>query len=434
MKLKQLLNEIDFSSQSAFDAYKEKHKMRDTTKVKVAGKETTVGDASKKSSSTTKAKGGASAGSKKVEPKSKTISSNIGVDSVVYNKRTKTVGIVRLGDERGETKTDADGNVNTSELEPYNPLKYPHQKNAKVAPSTSKEIDSRGLWKPFSNDEEPKKEEPKSEPAKKRPGNPTINKHAKKKAEDFGITPQKLGREYPKTMLKAAIEALTDSNFHQEARELVAAIEGKPEWAKKPDYPKVDDPKFKEKMADIKKNSSDSSEYWDYDENTREYASSITQESGWDGVDSADAIAFTLRMNGFHKQADMIQSVFDNKGYMKKESLTLKSAIGEAKSDYAVYHKTYTSAINTAREYAEKKGYQIDDDDAFRQIGMGPKKPSDGKTNRFSIQLTKDGKPQKKHLHIQVYGMGTYKRNPDGSKTRSIWGGQNEYELNTYIG
>jgi hypothetical protein len=76
--------------------------------------------------------------------------SDMGVDSVVYNKRTKTVGIVRMGDERGETKTDSDGNVNTDELEPYNPMKYPHQKDAKAAPSTSKEIDARGLWKPFS--------------------------------------------------------------------------------------------------------------------------------------------------------------------------------------------------------------------------------------------------------------------------------------------
>jgi len=83
---------------------------------------------------------------------------DMGVDSVVYNKRTKTVGIVRMGDERGETKTDADGNVNTDELEPYNPMKYPHQKDAQVAPSTSKEIDSRGLWKPFSQSaNEPKK-------------------------------------------------------------------------------------------------------------------------------------------------------------------------------------------------------------------------------------------------------------------------------------
>ena len=120
-------------------------------------------------------------------------------------------------------------------------------------------------------------------------------------------------------------------------------------------------------------------------------------------------------------------------GNIPTVSFASKKVVSEAKSDYAVYHKTYTSAINTAREYAEKKGYEIDDDDAFRQIGMGPRKPSDGKTNRFSIQLTKDGKPQKKHLHIQVYGMGTYKRNPDGSKTRSISGGQNEYELNAYI-
>jgi len=111
----------------------------------------------------------------------------------------------------------------------------------------------------------------------------------------------------------------------------------------------------------------------------------------------------------------------------------IKESIKEAKSDYPVYHYTYTSAIQSARDYAEKKGYEIDDEDAFRKIGMGPRKPSDGKTNRFSIELTKNGKPQKKMLHIQVYGMGTYKRNTDGSKTRSLYGGQNEYELNAYI-
>ena len=72
------------------------------------------------------------------------------VDDLVYNKRTKSVGIVRIEDEKGETKTDADGNVNTSELEKYNPLKNKNHKNAKVAPSTQKEIESRGLFKPFS--------------------------------------------------------------------------------------------------------------------------------------------------------------------------------------------------------------------------------------------------------------------------------------------
>ena len=247
MNLKELLNEINFGSQASFDAYKEKHKVRDTTKVNIAGKETTAGAASKKSDSVSKPKGGASASSKKVEPKKA---------------------------------------------------------------------------------EEPKKEEPKSEPAKKRPGNPTVNKAAKKNAEEFGITPNKLGNDgYKKAMYQAAVEALTDANFHDEARELIASIEGKPEWAKRVEYPKVDDPKFKEKMADLRKNGVDSSEYWGGEDNTHEFARKVASSSGWDGVDAADGIAFTLRMNGFHKEADKIQSIFDSKPYMRKESVSLTKMI-----------------------------------------------------------------------------------------------------------
>ena len=74
-------------------------------------------------------------------------------DDLVYNKRTKTVGIVRLGDDAsGEVKTDADGNVNVDELEKYNPIKNKHQSNAKVAPSTEKEVNKRGLFNPFKNE------------------------------------------------------------------------------------------------------------------------------------------------------------------------------------------------------------------------------------------------------------------------------------------
>jgi hypothetical protein len=270
----------------------------------------------------------------KAQPKAKAkVAADMGVDKVVYNTRTKTVGIVRMADERGETKTDADGNVNTSELEPYNPTKYPHQKDAKVAPSTQKEVDKRGLWNPFAQTggdkkEEPKKDAPKAEPAKKRPGNPSVNKEAKKTAEKYGITPQKLGNEkYKEAMFQAAVSALTDSNFHSEARELVAAIEGKPEFAKKPEYPSIKDPKYKEKMADIRKNTADGSIYMNGTGDIDDYGTDVSQASGWDGVDAADGIAFTLRMNGFHKEADMIQSVFDNKPYMKNESMSLKKMI-----------------------------------------------------------------------------------------------------------
>ena len=97
------------------------------------------------------------------------------------------------------------------------------------------------------------------------------------------------------------------------------------------------------------------------------------------------------------------------------ESKKIKSSLKETKSNYETYHKSYTSAINAARDYAEKQGYEINDDDAFTKIGMGPRKPSEGKTNRFSIELSKDGKVQRKQLHIQVYGM------------------KNSYELNAYI-
>jgi hypothetical protein len=167
--------------------------------------------------------------------------------------------------------------------------------------------------------------EPTSKPKEARKGNPSVNKDAKKNAEKFGITPEKLGKEeYPKTMLKAAVEALTDANFHDEARELISKIEGKPEWAKKVNYPSMDDPKYKEKMTDIRTNGVDSSEYWDSDDNTRDYGTSVSQKSGWNGTDAADGIAFTLRMNGFHKQADMIQSVFDAQPSTKLSSVLPK--------------------------------------------------------------------------------------------------------------
>jgi len=41
------LKEIDFSSQGAFDTYSKQHKLRPDTKVKIAGKTTTAGQASK---------------------------------------------------------------------------------------------------------------------------------------------------------------------------------------------------------------------------------------------------------------------------------------------------------------------------------------------------------------------------------------------------
>ncbi len=311
MKLKGIISEIEFGSQAAFDAYKEKHKMRDTTKVKVAGKNTTVGAASKKSEAP------------KSEPKK----------------------------------------------------------------------------------EEPKKDEqPKSsEPAKKRPGNPTVNKKAKSGAEKAGITPAKLGnKEYVKTMYKAAVEALTDSNFHDEARELVASIEGKPEWAKKVNYPRMDDPNYAEKMKAIK-SGVDSSEYWDYDDNTRNYAVSVSQESGWSGVEAADGIAFTLRMNGFHKEADKIQSIFDNKPYMKALNKEGKISLSKMIKESEAQEIGNLTGVRVSAVQKFIDDNNIDDRKLLAFLKLkGPKTLS----NRMDISTAIVGKPNNKFAQgiIKAFG------------------------------
>jgi hypothetical protein len=95
-----------------------------------------------------------------------------------------------------------------------------------------------------------------------------------------------------------------------------------------------------------------------------------------------------------------------------KRSYSKKRISGNS---YQVYHNTYSSAISEALEYAKKKGYEYSEDDVWNRISMGNKKPSEGKTNRATITLFKDGKEQKKALQIQVYGM------------------KKGYELNAYI-
>ena len=80
-----------------------------------------------------------------------------------------------------------------------------------------------------------------------------------------------------------------------------------------------------------------------------------------------------------------------------------------------VYFKSYTAAIEAARAAALKKGFEVEEDEMFTKVGMNSKRPSVGKTTKVSLELIKNGKPQRKMLHIQVYGM------------------KNGYELNSYI-
>ena len=173
------------------------------------------------------------------------------------------------------------------------------------------------------------KEEPKSEPTKDstvdRAGNPKINKAVRKKAQELGITPQKLGKEeYESRMSKAAVEALTDANFHSEARKLISILEDKPEWDSNP-MNDPDKPKdvFSKEYDEWRKNTVFSSELYDSAEGTDEIAHLATNQSGWEGETSVDAIAFDLKMNGSKKLAAKIQSIFEGttKRGFKNQSL-----------------------------------------------------------------------------------------------------------------
>jgi hypothetical protein len=85
----------------------------------------------------------------------------------------------------------------------------------------------------------------------------------------------------------------------------------------------------------------------------------------------------------------------------------------EAKSDYVIYHETYTSAIYAVEAYVKSKGFLLDKEEMASTVGFGPKKPGVGKTNKFTLRLYKNQealdnmKPIKKAVHFQIYGMGS---------------------------
>ena len=82
---------------------------------------------------------------------------------------------------------------------------------------------------------------------------------------------------------------------------------------------------------------------------------------------------------------------------------TKEEVVSEAKDDYTINHKTFSSAVQHALEMVKKRGFEVDDDEWDRKVAMGPRKPGKGKTNRYTIALTKGGKPTRKNLQMQVY-------------------------------
>ena len=87
-----------------------------------------------------------------------------------------------------------------------------------------------------------------------------------------------------------------------------------------------------------------------------------------------------------------------------KESVSrVLSRMVEAKDNYTIAHKTFSSAVQHAEDVTKKRGFEIDPDVWDRKVAMGPRKPGVGKTNSYNIDLMKNGKDVKQKLHMQVY-------------------------------
>jgi len=86
-------------------------------------------------------------------------------------------------------------------------------------------------------------------------------------------------------------------------------------------------------------------------------------------------------------------------------------AIKEGKLDYEIYHKTLSSCFDETEKYVIKKGY-----DPIEFELTDPQHVAYGHTERYSKELTINGKLQRKMLHVQIYRMDS-----------------GNYELNIYI-
>ena len=129
-------------------------------------------------------------------------------------------------------------------------------------------------------------------------------------------------------MSKAAVEALTDANFHSEARKLISVLEDNPDFAKDPNQdPKKPKDIFSDEYDEWRKTSVYGSTFYDSAEGTDDIAHSATGESGWDGIESLDAIAFDLKMNGSKKLAAKLQSIFEGATKRGFKNQSLKNLI-----------------------------------------------------------------------------------------------------------
>jgi hypothetical protein len=117
---------------------------------------------------------------------------------------------------------------------------------------------------------------------------------------------------------------------------------------------------------------------------------------------------------GIASEKDWKLQLFKWIGKNAPNTLDLSQNVTESvNEENDTYFKTAGEAVDFAKTKAEKKGYEIDEDDWNNQITHGGRysrlRPSVGKTHTFQIGLLKKGKPQRKGLSISLFGMDSGK-------------------------
>ena len=87
-------------------------------------------------------------------------------------------------------------------------------------------------------------------------------------------------------------------------------------------------------------------------------------------------------------------------------------------TNYTLYHETLTACIQEVEKMLRRDGFEMDHEHGGDVIGMGPAKPAEGNTNRYTVRILKDDVKQRKHVHIQVFNRGV---------------DINTFELNCYV-
>ena len=132
-----------------------------------------------------------------------------------------------------------------------------------------------------------------------------------------------------------------------------------------------------------------------------EVASEMAYGSGYDTVKPVANIqpVNAGKMSNTRLQHQQIKQRADN----------LRSA--KSGTGYELYHKQFSGAMQHAYKFAKSKGYTVNPKDIDDMVASGPRKPSSGKTNSYSL-----GTDKGKRVQIQV-------TNLDNKR----------YELNMYI-